>query len=136
MSKLFITLAFACLTASAAFAEDTTGTAKEAAAPAAAATATSGSADTKMASRAQEAYKAAGLSDDQIAKLKALQEKVKEARAKGEKIDFKTMKEERDKIFTPEQSEKYQAYLKEHMKANMMAPKPADKPADKPAETK
>jgi hypothetical protein len=135
MSKLFITLALACFVASAAYAEDTTATAKQSAAPAAAVS-TSGSADSKMPSRALEAYKAAGLSDEQIEKLKALQDKVKEARSKGEKVDFKAMKDERDKIFTPEQNEKYQAYLKEHMKATMMAPKAADKPADKPAETK
>ncbi len=134
MSKMLIALALAGLTASACYAEDTTGTSKQAAEPAAAAVTTSGSAR-RMPSMALEAYKAAGVSDEQIAKLKALQDRIAESNAKGEKPDYAKLKEERDKILTPEQNEKYRAYLMEHRKA-MMPQKPAEKAADKPAETK
>jgi hypothetical protein len=53
-----------------------------------------------------EAYKAAGVSEENIKKLNELNAKSREARAKGE--------QERRKLITPEQEEKFRDYMREH----------------------
>jgi hypothetical protein len=61
-----------------------------------------------------EAYKAVGVSAENIAKLKELDQKMRDARAKGEQVDRKAMTEERAKFLTDEQRQKVREYMQQH----------------------
>ena len=93
----------------------------------------------RMWSNREQMYKEAGLSEDRIAKLKELEMHAYSARQSGEKLDYAAMREERNKIITPEEQKKLEAAAGQRRNAlRDAATKPADgatTPPAAPAET-
>ena len=61
----------------------------------------------------QEVYKEAGLSDEEIAKLKELDEKMVEARQAKDQAKMKELREERMKILSPEKQAKIREIMQQ-----------------------
>ena len=55
----------------------------------------------------EKMYKDAGISQEKIDKLREMNEKIWKARASGEKIDFKALSDERAKILSKEDMQKF-----------------------------
>ncbi|MGI8907333.1 MAG: hypothetical protein ACR2IE_12675 [Candidatus Sumerlaeaceae bacterium] len=62
----------------------------------------------RLWSRLGEQYRQAGVPEDRIQKLKELDMKAVSAQASGEKVDLVEIRQERDKLITPEEKEKLQ----------------------------
>ena len=110
--RLAMSAAVLALASTFAFAQDTTPTQSQDKPAAAADAGTSvSSAATDPGSRRvtpgskmlDEAYKASGASDEQVQKLKDLDEKMKAARMSRNRDEIRKLREEKEKILTPEQ---------------------------------
>lgn len=60
----------------------------------------------------EEAYKAAGASDEQMKKLKDLEEQAREARKGGDTEKLKSLRDERQKVLTDEQNAKVREHFR------------------------
>lgn len=59
----------------------------------------------------EEGYKAAGLSDEQVQKAKDLDAKIRDARTRGDKDTFRSLRAEKDKIMTAEQKKAFAEHM-------------------------
>lgn len=67
----------------------------------------------------EQLYKEAGIPDEKIQKIKTINQKVWNARANGEKIDFHELNRERQAIFTEEETKKYRDLLQQRIPENL-----------------
>lgn len=56
--------------------------------------------------RAEETYKAAGISEEKIQQLKALEKRIFDGMQSGERVDFASIREERNRILTTDEQAK------------------------------
>ena len=59
----------------------------------------------------EKVYKEAGISDEKIAKLKEINQKIWDARANGEKVDFRELNRQRTDVLTEEEMKSYREVL-------------------------